>query len=175
MISDSVASAVFLAKQYQRQLLNAKTLQVIEQRVQDKGQRQERKCATPLEFFEGLWDFQLAIITLVFFVDLDKKYFFHAVRKPSVFRETAYEMLSVGVFSLPFFIALTIRIAVTPHYQPQNGCTGCIVMWQDVLINCFLVFALLIPVAGITYKVRRFNIPDPLLSVVDMYRGYARM
>ena len=165
-----MASYVFLSKQYQRHALNAATLQALEKRVEERTAQQERRCATPKEFWEGFWDFNLAFVSLAF-VDVNKKYYFHPVRKPSVLRESFYEFMAVLLVSLPFFIALGIRISAVPHFSPDNGCTGCIVQWPDVLIVCLILVTLMLPTICLIYKVQKFNIPDPLMSIIDTLRG----
>ena len=169
-MSESIAGAVFLAKQFQRQKLTAGTIQALEKKLQEKEFREERRYATIREFFEGLWDFVLGLIELISFVTIDSKYYFHQIRKPSIYRETFYELLVILLLSLSFIIALLIRISTTPHYQPQNGCTGCIVQWEDVVIVLVFMATLFLPLASLTFKVRKFNIPDPLRFLADIYR-----
>jgi hypothetical protein len=167
-----VASGVFLAKQYQRQLLNANTLQALETRVQERAHDREKRCATPAEFFQGLWDFHLSLFTLIFYVDLDQRHYFHRIRKVSVFRETVYQLIAVLIFFIPFGIAGIVRGLTTPRYMIANGCTGCVVDLTDVVIVCVLIASLSLPLLSLRYKVETFNIPDPLMSLLDMQRGY---
>jgi len=154
-------------------MLNAHALQSIEKRVKENNDQHpnERTIATLDEFFKGLWDYMLSLASLTWFCTFDKKLWFHPVRKPSAMREATYEIIIIVLVGIPFIIALSLRATLVPSNVVGNGCTGCIVGWEDVVIVAGLTITLSIPAAVLMYTVAAFNIPDPLLLITDMKRG----
>jgi hypothetical protein len=171
VIPDVIASATFLSKQHQRKKLNAAALQALETRIHEKTSEEERVFASPREFFQGFWDFLLSLIVLLFLFELDQHYFFHPLRRPSVYRETFYEFMVLTFTAMPYFVALAVRASTVPKYEQENGCTGCIIDQTDIIICGIINGVLVLPIMGVFYKVRAFNIPDPLHSVRDMAIG----
>jgi len=171
VIPDIISASAFLAKQYQRHMMNASTLQALEKRVKERADQDERTFSTVTEYLQGLWDFFLGITALAWAFTIDKRLWYHPVRKPSLLRETSYELITVMITAVPFIVALILRLELVPRNRIENKCTGCIIEWQDILITSVLVMILMLPAAVLVYKVKSLNIPDPLFSLLDNRRA----
>jgi hypothetical protein len=139
----------------------------MQNRLKHHHDANDRKHATIREYFHGLWDFFFELVAVASIFKVSKTIYYHSSRRVSMARQASYELLMIIVDCSTFVIPLALRASLTPHLQVENGCTGCIVEWQDIVITNMFAFFFIIPVVVILYSVEKYDIPDPLMYVAD--------
>jgi len=167
--TDLVSIVSFLAKQYKRQTLNANTLQALQKLHQDQGEDGAPRTTVRV-YFEGLWNYLLGLSEVTSFSGrFNEKFWFRTPPiKVSLTSELSYEFIAALLFSSPYIIAMIIRIYTVPAYDPANGCTGCLLGWEDLVIATAVTLFCGIPIASLIIRARVKNIPDPLAYLFDV-------
>jgi hypothetical protein len=169
IIPDGIAATVFASKQYQRKKLNAATLQAIQNRMKNSADN-ERHHATVAEYFQGFWDMLIEIFEVSFLLKVDSKLYYHrSKRRVSTARQSSYEIILIVLYSLFFCILpLIIRVSTAEFLFSSNGCTGCVIAWEDLVIVNTLSTLVLMPLGAIFYIAGKYDIPDPLMYIIDV-------
>jgi hypothetical protein len=132
---------------------------------EDSTVLQSQLRVSPSRWFAGFWNHFLTIAdsTAIFSsgseINFHTKVRFTEDAHVGPLRELSYDMLTSLIFSGPLFFGLGMRIGLVPIYQPENGCTGCTLLPEDVPIAFSCVFFLAVML--IILLCRTKGISDP--------------